>query len=196
MEIKVIQPRREANGRRRAVLGVALAVLVGMSIGTGAISLAVFTDSKTSTATFSTGTIVLGVSPATVFTVSDLLPGAFGSQTVTVSNTGTGAMRYALSTGATNADSKGLASALQLSIYPNNCSAPDGAALFGGSLGSAAFGNPAQGTDAGDRGLSATASEPLCFRWSLPLVSSGNGLQNAATTATFTFAAEQTANNP
>jgi predicted ribosomally synthesized peptide with SipW-like signal peptide len=195
MAISVSQPQGAATGRRRTVLGVALAALVGMSVGAGALSLAIFTDSKTSTGTFSTGTIVLGVSPSTVFAVSNLLPGDSGSQTVTVSNGGTGGLRYALSTSATNADTKGLAAALQLSVYPNDCSAPDGTALFSGALGSAAIGSPNQGPDSGDRGLSAGASEPLCFRWSLPQ-GSDNSLQSAATTATFTFAAEQTANNP
>jgi len=63
------------------------------------------------------------------------------------------------------------------------------------STGGQIFGNPAQGAQAGDRNLAVSASETLCFRVALPL-STGNAYKNAATTATFTFDAEQTANNP
>jgi hypothetical protein len=43
--------------------------------------------------------------------------------------------------------------------------------------------------------LAAGASEVLCFRVSLPL-STGDTFQGANSDATFSFAAEQTANNP
>jgi hypothetical protein len=180
---------------RRRLLAGTVAVLAVVSLGAAAFSLAQFTDSKDAAGTFSTGTIVLGVSPTTVFTVSATFPGASGSQTVTVSNSGTGALRYALTTAATNVDGKGLATAVQLTVKTGTCPAAAGTQLYSGAVGSAAFGDPFQGPDTGDRNLAATASEDLCFAWSLPL-STGNGLQNAATTATFTFAAEQTANNP
>jgi len=39
------------------------------------------------------------------------------------------------------------------------------------------------------------SNEVLCFRFTLP-IGTGNALQNQSTTATFTFDAEQTANNP
>lgn len=180
---------------RRRMLAGTVAVLAVASLGAAAFSLAQFTDSKDATGAFSTGTIVLGVSPTTAFSVSGTFPGASGSQTVTVSNTGTGALRYALSTAATNVDGKGLATAVQLTVKTGTCPAAAGTTLFSGAVGSAAFGDPVQGAQAGDRTLSAASSEDLCFAWSLPL-STSNGLQNAATTATFTFAAEQTANNP
>jgi hypothetical protein len=47
---------------------------------------------------------------------------------------------------------------------------------------------------AGDRALAGGTSENLCFRATLPLTT-GNTFQNASTSVTFTFAAEQTANN-
>ena len=181
-------------GRRRAILGVALTALATVLIGAAATSLAQFTDSHDATATFSTGTIVLGVNPTTVFSASNVFPGTTGSQTVTVSNTGTGALRYAISTVATNTDSKGLASAILLTVAEGTCAGST--VLYGpGALGSAAVGSANQGADTGDRALAAATSEDLCFSWNLPLTT-GNALQNAATTATFTFAAEQTANNP
>jgi hypothetical protein len=43
--------------------------------------------------------------------------------------------------------------------------------------------------------MAVNTSETLCFRVNLPLAT-GNGFQSATTTATFTFDAEQTANNP
>ena len=57
------------------------------------------------------------------------------------------------------------------------------------------FGNPAQGNQAGDRSLAAAANEQLCFVATLPLAT-GNAFQNATTTVSFTFDAEQTKNNP
>ena len=47
----------------------------------------------------------------------------------------------------------------------------------------------------GDRTLAGATSETLCFQASLP-VGTSNTFQGAATTATFTFSAEQTSNNP
>ncbi len=57
------------------------------------------------------------------------------------------------------------------------------------------IGSNTQGAQAGDRPLSASASEVLCFAVVLPL-STGNASQGLSNTATFTFDAEQTANNP
>lgn len=181
---------------RRRLLAGTVGILAVASIGAAVFSLAQFTDSHDASGAFSSGTIVLGVSPTTVFSVSGTFPGASGSQTVTVSNTGTGALRYALSTAATNVDGKGLATAVLLTVKTGTCPAAAGTVLYGAAaLGSAAFGDATQGAHPGDRTLAASTSEDLCFAWSLPLTT-GNGLQNAATTATFTFAAEQTANNP
>ena len=55
-------------------------------------------------------------------------------------------------------------------------------------------GNPNQGSQAGDRTLNASASEVLCFYVTLD-ISAPNSMQGASTTSTFTFDAEQTANN-
>jgi hypothetical protein len=187
-------PGRRRRKRRRALVAVLLTSSLA-TLGAGAMSLAVFTDSQASTGAWSTGTIVLGVSPSTAFSASNILPGASGSQDVSVSNGGTGALRYALSTSATNADSKGLAAQLTLTVNAGTCASPGAVVYATGPLGSAAFGSNAQGAQAGDRTLAAAASETLCFAWSFPL-SSGNAFKNAATTATFTFDAEQTSNNP
>lgn len=192
MDLKAHGARRLT---RRAGLTLLLAASVALTFGAGTSTLAIFTDSENATAAFSTGTIDLTASPSTVFTASGIFPGDSGSQTVTVANAGTGALRYALSTSATNADGLGLAAQLQLTITAGACPGAGGPLYGAAALGFAAVGNPAQGAQAGDRTLAGATSEDLCFAWSLPS-STGNAYQGAATTATFTFAAEQTASNP
>ena len=186
----VPQPR---DRRRRRGLVVLLLGLAVATTGAGVFSLAVFTSSQTSTGAFTTGTIVLGVSPSTMFSVTGILPGDSGSQTVTVSNTGTGQLRYAMSSVSTNTDTKNLRGQLQLSVKTGACAGTT--SLYSGTLNGAAFGDPTQGAQAGDRTLASGANEQLCFAWSLPLATSDT-FQGATTTATFTFAAEQTQNNP
>ena len=184
--------RRRAN-RRRAMLAVLLASSLA-TLAAGAVTLAQFTDSDASSGSWTSGTIILGVSPATAFTATGIMPGDTGNQTIVVSNTGTGAARYAVSTSATNPDTKGLATQMTLLIEAGTCASP-GATLYSGALGSAALGSSAMGAQPGDRNVAAAASDSLCFTWSFPLAS-GNAFQAATTTATFTFASEQTANNP
>jgi spore coat-associated protein N len=180
--------------KRRRVVAVMLAASAAVTPSAGSFSLALFTDTATSTGAFTTGTIDIATSPVALFTLPAIFPGGTGSATLNVSNGGTGALRYAMTTAATNADAKNLRDQLLLTVSPGAC--PGGAALFGpAALSGAVFGNPTQGPDAGDRTLAAGATEDLCFAWSLDLAT-GNAFQAAATTATFTFAAEQTANNP
>ncbi|HVA87813.1 MAG TPA: hypothetical protein VNF73_16025, partial [Candidatus Saccharimonadales bacterium] len=119
---------------------------------------------------------------------------------LTVSNTGTAQLRYSMTTATTNADGKALKDQLVLTIKTQDtntggCANFNGTQLYTGALSGALFGDPTQGAQAGDRNLAAATNEILCFQASLPL-STGNTFQNAATTATFTFAAEQTSNNP
>ena len=180
------------NRRRRAMVALLMATTVA-TVGAGAMSLAVFTDSQASSGSWSAGTIVLGVSPSTSFTATDILPGDTGSQTITVSDTGTGALRYAMTSSSDNSDGKGLADQMTLLVRAGTCAAP-GATVYTGSLSAAAFGDPTQGAQSGDRTVAAGASDSLCFTWTFPLAS-GNAYKSAATAATFTFAAEQTANN-
>jgi hypothetical protein len=192
VDTKPLDGRRNV---RRAGLILLLAASAALTVGTGASTLAIFPDSANATAAFSAGTVDLTTAPATVFTANGIYPGDSGIQTVTVGNGGTGTLRYAMSTSATNADGLGLAAQLELTITAGTCPGAGGPLYGAAALGSAAFGNPAQGAQAGDRTLAGAASEDLCFAWSLP-TATGNGFQGAATTATFTFAAEQTANNP
>jgi len=187
-------PRRH----RRGLLVLLLALSLG-SVGAGAFSLALFTDSAAVGANaFTAGTVVLGVSPATaVLTASAMMPGDTVSGSLVVSNAGTGQLRYAMSSASTNADGKNLRDQLSLTVKTlgTSCAAFDGTSLYSGALSAAAFGSNAQGTQAGDRTLAAGTNETLCFQATLP-IGTGNAFQGASTTTTFTFDAEQTANNP
>jgi len=197
--------RRRRRSRRLLGLLVLLVLLIP-SVGASYLTLALFTDQETVTADFTTGTIDLdGVRiDALVLTSSAMMPGDTITDDVVVENDGSAQLRYAMTTASTNADSKALRDALTLTIKTIDATTPgtpcdnfDGTStLYNGVLGAstAKFGNPNQGSDSGDRTLNAGANETLCFRVSLPS-GTGNAYQGATTTTTFTFDAEQTANN-
>jgi hypothetical protein len=196
MDTQVTDRQVERRRKRRRGIVALLGAVSILTIGAGSISLAQFTDTATSTWSFTTGTIDISTSPAVLTAVSNMLPGDTATQALTVTNGGTGDLRYALSTVATNA----LGAQLQLTIKTQDggggCAAFTGTSVLAATaLNGAGFGSSAQGANAGDRNLAAGANEVLCFRVSLPL-STGNTFQNTSSAATFTFDAEQTANNP
>jgi predicted ribosomally synthesized peptide with SipW-like signal peptide len=185
----------------RLLLALSAGALAIASMMTGVMSLALFTDQQTSTSSFTAGTIVLnpgGIS-ALSLTSNNMMPGDTRNGSATVTNDGTAQLRYSVSATSTNADSLNLRNVLTLTVKTigTNCTTFDGGQLFSGPLGAstAIIGNPATGPDLGDRNLNAAQSEVLCFRLTLP-IGTGNGYQGAASTTTFTFDAEQTANNP
>jgi spore coat-associated protein N len=198
------------SGRRSRLTLLAVAGLAVAGMTAGASSLALFTSSASVPATtFSTGTVTLTTNPTTALvTFAGMAPGDQVTAPITVTNGGTLALRYAVSSLATNADTpspKGLKDQLVLTIKSGvtTCTdaayAADGTGLYTGDLDSTAgflVGNATSGFQAGDRSLPPTTSnsEILCFHVALP-IGTGDGFQSAATTATFTFAAEQTANN-
>jgi spore coat-associated protein N len=188
--------------RKLAATIVILALLVGLLTMS---ALAVFTDSQAVAAnTFSTGSIDISTSPTSALvTYSSMLPGDQVTAPITVTNAGSGSLRYAISSTTTEA---ALAGQLDLTIKTGvtTCSnagfSADGSVIYGpGDLGATTglnvVGDPAQGAQAGDRTLASSGNEVLCFNVSLPL-STGNAFQSLTSTATFTFQAEQTANNP
>jgi hypothetical protein len=204
----VEQPEDLRRRRRRRLLAILIfAILLVPSIGTTALSIALFTDTESSASTFTTGTIILDdvKIDALVLTTSALMPGDTVTDDVVVENDGTAQLRYAMTTSSTNADSKALRDALTLTIKTIDVTSPaspcndfDGSStLYSGVLGAstATFGDPTAGAQTGDRTLAAGANETLCFRVSLPS-STGNSAQGATTTTTFTFDAEQTSSNP
>ena len=161
----------------RGATWIELAILLGASfatLGAGAMSLAIFTDSDASDGTWTSGTIILNVTPATSFNVDDIMPGDSGSQTIAVANTGTGALRYAMTSTADNTDGKGLRAQLGLTIQAGTCTAP-GATLYSGTLNGAALGDVSQGAQAGDRNVASGGTDNLCFSWSFPLVGNLRG---------------------
>ncbi len=177
----------------------------GGIVGIG--TLAVFSDSETVGANaFTTSSIDITTTPTTALvSFSGMMPGDSVTDDLVVTNAaGSAALRYAVSSAATNTDSKGLKDQLVLVVKTADVTTPgtpcdnfDGTQLYTGDLDSTAgkvVGDSTQGGQAGDRSLAVGASETLCFRVSLPL-STGNAYEQAATTATFTFDAEQTANN-
>jgi spore coat-associated protein N len=184
---------------RMALASLLTAGMMGSFVA--ADSLAVFTDSEVNAANvFGSGTIVLDDSPGSAaVTLTNMAPGDSVISPLILTNNGSLPLRYAMSTGTTNVDGKALAGQLELTIRAKTgalCTAEDGAILYGPAvLASGALGSNAQGAQAGDRTLAAAGVETLCFKVQLPLAT-GNAFQNATTTATFTFDAEQTANNP
>jgi hypothetical protein len=188
----------------KVLASIFVLVMMGGAMTLG--SNAVFTDSSVLAAnSFATGTVDISTSPASaLFSVSAMMPGDVTTQPLTVSNSGNAQLRYAVSASATDPDGKALKDQLSLMIKTVDVTTPgtpcdnfDGTQLYSGDLDGttgALVGSNAQGAQAGDRVLDGSASEVLCFRVSLPLAT-GNAAQGAATVATFTFDAEQTANN-
>ena len=190
---------RQVDRRRKRRRGVAalLVALSALTLGASSVSLALFTDTDSSTWSFTTGSIDIESNPAVMTTVPAMMPGDVAADGLTIVNNGTATLRYAMTTVATNPLGGQLTVAVRLQDAGGGCAAFTGAIVVaaGTVLNGAAIGNPAQGAQAGDRTLAGGASEVLCFRVTLPL-STNNTFQAATSLATFNFAAEQTANNP
>ena len=195
MDQQIIDTGIERRRKRRRGIVALLGALAMLTVGAGSMSLAQFTDTTNVTWNFTAGTIDITTNPAVAFAaINPMMPGDVNTQKLVVTNSGTGDLRYSISAAATNT----LGAALQLAIRVDdgsNCATFTGAVVLATTgLNGATVGNPAQGANAGDRNLAAGGNESLCFRVSLPL-SSGNPLQGVTSVATFTFDAEQTANN-
>lgn len=190
----------------KRVLAVLVAIGV-LALLSGVGGLAVFTDQETIDANaFDSGDVDLTTAPTTALvSFSSMAPGDSVTNSVVVTNAGSMDYRYAISSTATNADTLGLKDALTLTINTIDSTTPgtpcddfDGTELYTGDLddgvGGLLVGDATQGPDGGDRTLTSGNSETLCFR--VELLSSATGPEGASSTATFTFDAEQTANNP
>jgi hypothetical protein len=185
---------RERRRRRRGILALLLGLTI-LSVGAGMFSLAIFTDSDSSTGSFAAGTIDIESSPTVAFTVTGMVPGDVETAALTIDNDGTAELRYALSTTATG--TLGDTLTLTVKTQGTSCAAFDGTTVLTTDvLDGAGFGDPTQGDDTGDRVLAAASSEVLCFQVEFPAGTNDDPLQGATSDATFTFDAEQTANNP
>ncbi|MHB1131512.1 MAG: TasA family protein [Chloroflexota bacterium] len=195
------------NGKFHATLSLLLgAGLMASIVGAGS---ALFTDSAdVGGNAFTAGTVILSTNPATTLvTFENMAAGDVVRAPITVSNDGSLDLRYAVTSAADNLDTLGLAAQLSLTVKTGVtlCTdatgfAADGTVVYGpedlGSVaGTAIIGDPTAGDDTGDRTLAAAATEVLCFQVQLPQ-DSNDTYQGATTTATLTFAAEQTTNNP
>lgn len=183
------------------VLGVTVTGLTTVATG------AYFGDTQKAGAfAFTTGTVKLGVAPATAaLNLDDVAPGSTVTGPVTVSNDGTLQERYAAVSRTTE---DFLAGKLVLTVKNgvSSCTnagfAQGGETIYSGPLGSVAgtaiVGDPAQGAQVGDRVLPAKASEVLCAQVSFPqggTAEADKPYQGLSTSATLTFYSEQTANN-
>jgi hypothetical protein len=191
--------------RKLALTIVACLMFVSGVVGS---TVALLTSTATvGSNTFTSGSVIIGTDhPSTaIVSFSGMVPGdSVGANPLVVSNTGSAQLRYAISSVATNTDTLALKDALTLTIKTIDVTTPgvpcdnfDGTQLYSGDLdftNGKLVGDSTQGAQSGDRTLAAAASETLCFKVSFP--SSATGPAGAATTATFTFSAEQTANNP
>jgi predicted ribosomally synthesized peptide with SipW-like signal peptide len=197
----------DSRRKRRRRLALILPLLALVGVGAGQLSLALFTDSETVNATFGTGSVDLDAAKidALVLTSSAMMPGDSITDDVVVENDGTAQLRYAMTTSSTNADGLLLRDVLTLTVKGIDATTPgtpcdnfDGTTVLAATaLGAstAGFGDTTAGADTGDRVLNAAANETLCFRVTLPS-GTGGAYQGASTTTTFSFVAEQTANNP
>ena len=198
--------------KKLVILGLVALTATSITAGT-MFSLALFTDSVTDQSTFTAGTIVLDPTKIAAMDLTNtaLMPGDSVSTPVTVENDGSAQLRYAVSHTSTDPDTKDLRSQLFAVVLTADtgggtdfgtdgdyCDDATGTSLHASAALDASgnlVGDPAQGSQAGDRTLNAGASEVLCFYVSLPL-SATNDAQGATSVTTFTFAAEQTSNNP
>jgi predicted ribosomally synthesized peptide with SipW-like signal peptide len=198
------------NSRRNRILLTLGAAITVASIAVGTISLAVFTDTETVDATFSTGSINLDdvKIDALTLTNANMMPGDSITGSVDVENDGTNELRYSLNTTSTDAASPNgaaLYTALTVDVKTVDVTTPlvkcdnfDGTQLntAGEILGASnvMFGDPSPTVGTGDRTVAAAATDVLCIRVSLPLATDGT-FQGASSVTTFTFNAEQTENN-
>ena len=184
-----------------------------LSAGGVLVTQALFTNTQAvGSNTFTTGTVDIPTTPATALvSVSPIAPGdppVYGA--IQVSNLGSLELRYAVKStttedslapqlaltirgpaaSATGCDNAGFAAFGAGEVYTGG-----GAGPLGNTTGINIIGDPAQGAQAGDRALASSASEYLCFKVDLPLLSTDNTAQGKTTTATFDFTSEQTANN-
>ena len=197
--------RLTRSTRRIAFAGGVATILVGAFLSGGAT--AFFTaNAVIGNNTFTAGSLDIALTPegpaATAISYANMVPGDSVTQPVVVANVGSVDFRYSMTSVATNTDGRALKDQLVFTIKTadggGGCSAFTGTTIYTGDLDGTVgkiLGDPATGANAGDRNLASPLTETLCFRGTLP-TTAGNIYQSATTTATFTFDAEQTANNP
>ncbi len=187
------------------LLGAVILVLALVALA-GGTALAAF--GSWPAAGFTQGSVSIAATPDdnNFFTSGPVVPGDHAVRGITVTNSGSLPLRYAVTSISMD---DGLASWLDLTIWEeaaegdtgDDCGQqPPQITLYGpGDPGSPAgtrlIGDPSQGFQDGDRTLPAGASEKLCFMLAMPL-SVGNTHQSSKASPEFRFDAEQVDGNP
>lgn len=212
-------PRHDPARRRRLIGTVAVLGMAGLGI-TSLVTSAIFTDNERSDATgIITGTVDITSTPHVAFDVPHrgLAPGESTFAAVTVANSGSLALRYAVSYVATDIDTQpgddthtpdvdppvtgpvSLASQLELSVFAAaGCTAqgiagtPALATVTGGlsTAETALVGTPTEAEGSTNRLLTATSSETLCVRVTVP-AAVGNAYQGTSADVQLVFDATQ-----
>lgn len=196
------------KGGSRSMLKSMLALAMSVAALAAVTTSALFTETDTVGAnTFATGSVDISTNPTTqiVYAPNKMAPGDSQTGQVTVSNDGSLEYRYSVTSTTTEGT---LAAQLDMTIWAeaaeattgDGCGATPpatklyGAADLGATTAVNVIGDPTQGAQTGDRTLAAAGSEVLCFLVALPSTTDST-FEGLTTTASFAFAAEQTANN-
>ena len=130
--------------------------------------------------------------PNAALTFADMAPGDTIGGTVTVANSGTLPLRYAMSL-VVDDDADELLSSMRLTVAVNRSGDPGCAAggdvLYSGPLTAAAVGDATLGADPGDRLLRVGEAEELCFQATF-LPSTSDAQQGTSGAVSFSFSAE------
>jgi hypothetical protein len=200
--------------RRIAALAIGGAAVAAVTVGTTS---ALLTDNETvGNNVFSSATFDLTASPTSAaFTFSAMVPGDAAVAPLTIKNNGTTPLRYALAsatgsgTGGAGGTGTVFASNLNITVKTGvatcdktNFAATGSAVSTTLPLGPSTkvFGDAVTGQNGtanavgADRTLAPGVSEVLCVKVELP-IGAVNDVTGQSTTATLTFAAEQTNNN-
>jgi Camelysin metallo-endopeptidase len=193
--------------KKRIIVGCGFAAIVATGAFLSSGATAFFTaNAVIGNNTFTAGSLDIALTPegpaATAISYANMVPGDSVTQPVIVQNVGSVNFRYSMTSVATNPDGRALKDQLVFTIKTadagGGCAGFTGTTIYTGDLDSTAgkiLGDPATGAQSGDRNLNSPLTETLCFRGTMP-TTAGNLYQSATTTATFTFDAEQIANNP
>jgi hypothetical protein len=198
----------DRDRRRRFVATAAICGLAFVGIGQLATG-ALFEDSANASVTYTTGDVEIeanGSASATLPAAANLAPGDTTFRPISVTNVGSLDLRYAVS-GVTTSETRNLSNALRYTIYRgmtvaecNSGNTAGGTALVTnatiGTTASALIGDPAPGTQGGERAINAgDPADVLCVAMNLPLATT-SAFASANAEVTLTFDAEQTRNNP
>jgi hypothetical protein len=185
------QPRRR---RRRWLLLLLLLLSAVPSVVTTMISIGLFADGAIiQDAAWAPAPVEIRAEPSLIIGVTDMLPGDERQAQIVIENLGADAVRYSIAIASSNDDGRGLREALVLRLSSAETSCADTTAdrlIFEGRLATARVGDPAAGSQPGDRSLGPAGRETVCVTVMLP-VGSGNALQAAETTVTFAIHAER-----